>query len=200
MSKKGNPHGLTDLQIKFCQEFVKDLNATRAYIRAGYKVSSSDAAGANAARLLANDRIQAYLGEIANLSEFSIIAEVVKIAFTKITDVIEYDGTNLKIKPSQEWSSHAKSAVKSITVTETEVKGKRTVVTQITMHDKLAALEKLMRKFKLYPKEVPLLDAVQLLLTEGVATSEQAQIISEGIRQIEEGLRTFPSASKTLES
>lgn len=193
MPKSKNPHDLTDLQIRFCHEFIKDLNGTRAYIRAGYNVKSTDSARAAAARTLANVSIQAYLGDIANLSEVSIIAEVIKLAFAEITDVIEYENSQLRVKPSREWSIRAKAAVKSISVTETIMKDKTCVTTQVVMHDKLAALEKLLRKFKMYPRDIPLLDAVQLLFTEGVATPEQSTIIAEGIAAIEQRLKTVNS-------
>jgi phage terminase small subunit len=58
-----NPQGLTDQQLKFCQVYQTDpeLNATKAYQAAYPKCKSEKTAGAAAARLLGNDRIQAYL-------------------------------------------------------------------------------------------------------------------------------------------
>lgn len=46
---------------RFCQEYVKDLNATQAYIRAGY---SKGGAGQSAGALLKNTEIQARITEI----------------------------------------------------------------------------------------------------------------------------------------
>ncbi|MCC5616384.1 terminase small subunit [Nostoc sp. CHAB 5836] len=187
--RKTNPHELTDLQLRFCHEYVKDLNKTRAYIRAGYKVKNDNSAAASASVLLRNPNIQAYLGEIAGLSNVAIIAEVVMIALSRITDILEYTDGNIKIKNSAEWNIRAQASVKSITVSETLSRDGVTRTTTVTMHDKLAALEKLMRKLRLYPKDIPVLDAVQLLLAEGVATPEQARVIGEGVGRIEEELR-----------
>lgn len=189
--KRTNSHELTDLQIRFCHEYVKDLNKTRAYIRAGYNVKSDNSAAAAASTLLRNHKIQAYLGEIADLSEVKIIAEVAAIALSKITDILEYDGTNINIKKSDQWSDRAKASVKSITVVRTLNKEGVTTTTTVTMHDKLSALEKLMKKLRLYPKDISVLDAVQLLLAEGVATVEQARVIGEGIGRMEEELRSL---------
>jgi len=189
--RKTNPHELTDLQLRFCHEYVKDLNKTQAYKRAGYNVTSDNSAGASASALLRNPRIQAYLGEIAGLSNVAIVAEVAAIALSRITDILEYSDGNLKIKNSSEWNTRAKASVKSITVSETLSRDGVTRTTTVVMHDKLAALEKLMRKLRLYPKDIPVLDAVQLLLAEGVATPEQARVIGEGIGKIEEELRTI---------
>ena len=47
---------LTARQQRFVDEYLKDLNATQAAIRAGYKATT--AVAANAARLLKNDKVQ----------------------------------------------------------------------------------------------------------------------------------------------
>jgi len=50
---------LTPKQEMFIREYLIDLNATQAYIRAGYNVKSEDVAAVNANRLLSNAKIQA---------------------------------------------------------------------------------------------------------------------------------------------
>ena len=47
---------LTARQMRFVDEYLKDLNATQAAIRAGYKATT--AVAANAARLLTNVKVQ----------------------------------------------------------------------------------------------------------------------------------------------
>ena len=63
MSKK-----LNDRQEVFCREYIKDLNATRAAIRAGY---SDKTAQPTSARLLSNAMVQA---RIATLVEIRVEA------------------------------------------------------------------------------------------------------------------------------
>lgn len=46
---------------RFCREYVKDLNATQAYIRAGYSQNGADA---SAARLLVNARVRDRIAEL----------------------------------------------------------------------------------------------------------------------------------------
>ena len=54
---------MTEKQKQFADEYLKDLNATRAY-KAIYKgIKSDDAAAACAARLLRNAKIKAYIKE-----------------------------------------------------------------------------------------------------------------------------------------
>ena len=52
--------GLTDKQRKFCDEYLIDLNATQAAIRAGY---TEKYANTNASKLLQNTTIKSYIDE-----------------------------------------------------------------------------------------------------------------------------------------
>lgn len=52
---------LTDKNIRFCEEYLKDLNATEAAIRTGY---SKKTAAAQASRLLTNVKLQEYIAEL----------------------------------------------------------------------------------------------------------------------------------------
>lgn len=58
MKKNGEP--INDRQKRFAEEYVVDLNATQAAIRAGY---SAKTAGQQAEKLLRKAEIQAYLAE-----------------------------------------------------------------------------------------------------------------------------------------
>ncbi|MBD2364583.1 terminase small subunit [Anabaena minutissima FACHB-250] len=186
-----NPHGLTDLQLRFCQEFVKDLNKTQAYLRAGYKSKDENSAAASASRLLRVGKIRAYLGEVLNLSETSVISEIVKIAFANITDIVDFSDKSITIKSSANLSDRAKSALQSISFTERYTEEGKVTTVQVKMHDKLAALEKLMKRLRMYPKEMTTMSAVTHLLSQGLLTDEQAKVIIDGVSGIEEGLRSL---------
>ena len=73
---------MTDKQKRFCDEYLIDCNASRAY-RAAYPcVKSDDAARSCGARLLTNDSVRAYIDQ-----------QLQKIANAKIADaqeVMEY--------------------------------------------------------------------------------------------------------------
>ena len=45
-------------QDLFVKEYLKDLNGTQAYIRAGYKVKDENTAAVNASKLLRNTKVQ----------------------------------------------------------------------------------------------------------------------------------------------
>ena len=188
-----NPHGLTDMQLRFCQEFVKDLNRTQAYLRAGYKSKDENSAAAAASRLVRTGKIRDYLGEVLNLSETSVISEIAKIAFANITDVADFTTNSITVKSSDTLGDRGKSALQSIKFTERYTEDGRVCTVEVKMHDKLAALEKLMRRLRMYPKDLNTMSAVTHLLSQGLLTDEQAKVILDGVSGIEEGLRSLTS-------
>ncbi|KIR03450.1 Phage terminase, small subunit [Lachnospiraceae bacterium TWA4] len=89
--------GLTDKQKRFVEEYLIDLNATQACIRAGYK--SSEYTDTNANKLLENTSVrEAIQKELAKRSKRTginqdrVVQELARIAFVKITDVVDADG------------------------------------------------------------------------------------------------------------
>jgi TPR repeat protein len=60
---------LNDRQRLFCLYAVTGHSASEAYMLAGYASESDEAARANASRLIANDNVKAYLGELRAKAE-----------------------------------------------------------------------------------------------------------------------------------
>lgn len=148
MAGRDKVSGLTHQMLKFCAEYRKDLNGTEAVIRAGYKVRSRDAAAVQAARLLRNAKIQGYLGELAELTDIGLLSELAAIGMARFSDVVDENG-NIQTDLSQV-SDRARAAVKSITKTVRVTKeGDVIESVTLTLHDKLAALDKLMRIFRI---------------------------------------------------
>jgi phage terminase small subunit len=134
--------------LRFCSEYRKDLNGTEAVIRAGYKVSSRKAASVQAVRLLGNARIQAYLGELAELTDIGLLSELAAIGMARFSDCLDENG-DIQTDLSQV-SDRARAAVKSVTKSTRVTKEGDVIETvTITMHDKLAALDKLVRIFRI---------------------------------------------------
>jgi len=84
---------LTPKQLLFAQEYLKDLNATQAYIRAGY---SPNGAKTSAPKLLANTCIQEIVNEHkvkrserTNITADRILEELGNIAFANASDFFE---------------------------------------------------------------------------------------------------------------
>ncbi len=74
--------GITNKQQLFCQEYLKDLNATEAYKRAGYK-GKGNTAEACASRMLSNAKIEI---EISKLKQE--VTERAKITTDRVVGMI----------------------------------------------------------------------------------------------------------------
>lgn len=89
---------LTAKQQRFCDEYLIDLNATQAAIRAGYSKKTANEQGA---RLLVNVSIQKKISELqkerekrTEITQDSVLHELALIAFAKASDyakVVEKD-------------------------------------------------------------------------------------------------------------
>lgn len=81
---------LTDKQKRFCDEYLIDLNATQAAIRAGYSTKTAEQ---TASRLLRNVKVQEYIAkrqkELSRSTEITqerVIKELALIAFSNNAD------------------------------------------------------------------------------------------------------------------
>lgn len=88
---------LTPKQKLFVDEYLVDLNATRAYKVAGYSVKSDNAAAVEGHKLLRNPKIEIYLKERMNdrekrteITQDKVLKELAKIGFADIKDFLEY--------------------------------------------------------------------------------------------------------------
>jgi phage terminase small subunit len=86
--------GLTTRHEIFIMEYLRDFNATRAAMAAGYSKKSAHVEGC---RLLRHDKIQKEIKRLKALHTLElgldikrVIAEYMKIAFADITDVVEF--------------------------------------------------------------------------------------------------------------
>lgn len=95
IERGGNVNDLNDMQKRFCDEFLKDFNATEAAKRAGYK---SHSAASQGSRLLKNDKVQVYLSKRkkdrqkrTEVTQDRIVEGLAKIAFGDIRDILTWD-------------------------------------------------------------------------------------------------------------
>lgn len=87
---------LTDKQIKFIDEYLIDLNATRAYKAAYPNVKKDETAASAAARMLRNVKVQEHLKKRqkdlqkrTEITQEAVLKELAKIAFSNGTDFAE---------------------------------------------------------------------------------------------------------------
>lgn len=110
---------MTDKQKMFCDEYLIDFNATRAY-KEVYKVKE-ETASANGARLLGNANIQAYINERmedrkkrTEITQDMVLKELAKIAFFNIKNIYNEDGTLKSINDIDDDTASAISSVKTL--------------------------------------------------------------------------------------
>lgn len=137
---------MTAKMIKFCQEYMIDLNATQAAIRAGY---SEDTAGAMGHENLKKPEIELYIQQLqdraaaaADISLDRVLQEYKRLAFFDIRQIYSVDGGLKAVGELDDDTAAAIVSVKSYeekTVEEdVEVIG---TVREVKIADKLKALD-----------------------------------------------------------
>ncbi|HHE5697825.1 TPA: terminase small subunit [Citrobacter amalonaticus] len=110
---------LTDKQELFAREYLKDLNATQAAIRAGY---SEKTANEQASRLLANVNVQIFVAELkaTRVEQTGIDAAYVLRRLVEIDqmDVLDILLSNGELKPIKDWPKTWRTTLSGMDVTE----------------------------------------------------------------------------------
>ena len=128
---------MTDKQARFCEEYMIDLNATQAAIRAGY---SPKTANEQAARLLANVSIQ---NRIAGVSADRVVRELAKVAFVNAGDLIDARTASLK-------SDAAPDDLAAVQSVKVKTFGEDGLEQEVKLSDKLKALDLLGRNLGMF--------------------------------------------------
>ena len=88
---------LTRNQQVFCDEYLIDLNATRAYKVAYPNVTKDQTAAQSGSRLLRNVKVKAYIDEKmaerekrTEITQDKVLKELAKIGFADLKDYLEY--------------------------------------------------------------------------------------------------------------
>lgn len=132
---------LTEKQQRFVDEYLIDLNATQAAIRAGYSVKTATVIGCE--NLIKPNIQQAIAKAMAERSKRTginqdrIVLELAKIAFVKITDVVNSD---CEILPDADEADIA--AIESVKVKTIPTKsGESGIEREVKLASKLKAIE-----------------------------------------------------------
>lgn len=139
---------MTDKQRIFADEYLIDLNATRAYRAAYPSVKKEETARVNGSRLLTNANVAAYIAERmeerqkrTEVTQDRVVEELAAIAFAKATDYVTVQANGpaamVMIKPTDELSDEQVRAIAGIKEGANGV--------EIKLNDKEKALELLGR-------------------------------------------------------
>ena len=195
MAKKNNvkasKKGLTDKQKRFCNEYLIDLNATQAAIRAGYSSKTAYRTGNdNLKKPQINEYIKKRMADRSSRTEITqdfVIKELMNIASAKATDyaqvvlkeiknedgeVIEYN--SVQLIPTEDLSEEQKKRKDIIK------KGKDGY--EVRPYDKLKALELLGKHLGLFnDKEKLAIEREKLAIErERLELEKQRNNISSG--------------------
>ncbi|MFD2334676.1 terminase small subunit [Cohnella sp. GCM10020058] len=155
---------LTDKQQKFVDEYLIDLNATQAAIRAGYSPKAATAIGSEN---LGKPDIRAYIDERmaehskrTGVNQERIIRELARIAFLDPTQLVNMDSAELK----DDASLDDRAAIASVKV-KTMSGEVEMVEREVRFADKIKALELLGKRYGMWidKQQIDVSAAVQIV-------------------------------------
>lgn len=141
---------LTSKQARFVEEYLTDLNATQAAIRAGYRQQHAGIIGyENLTKPYIRDAIEAAQRERSartGITADRVVQEIARVALANLSDVLSWDSDGVVLKSSTDISADATAAISEITDTRSELGG----MVRVKLHNKVAALEQLAKHVGLY--------------------------------------------------
>lgn len=159
---------LTEKQQRFVEEYLIDLNATQAAIRAGYSPKTAKDIGCEN---LTKPNIRACIDkEIAERSKRTginkdrVIRELARLAFVNANDVIDIDEATLKADATTD-DTAAIASVKVKTIPTKEGEG---VEREIKLTDKLKALELLGKHLGMFKDKLEIQGSVPVQIVDDI--------------------------------
>lgn len=179
--------GLNERQKKFCDEYLIDLNATQAAIRAGY---TENYANTNASKLLQNTTIAEYIRkrqadrmERTEITQDMVLRELAAIAFADATDYVKVvqkpylteDGEevflpDVAITETNELTAIQKKAIAGIK------QGKNGI--ELKLNDKTRALELLGKHLGMFTDNIQVNGSLNNPF-EGLTTEELKKLVDD---------------------
>lgn len=132
---------LTAKQQRFVEEYLIDLNATQAAIRAGYSTKNADKIGSE---LLGKTRVAEAVSKAmaarsrrTGINQDRVLRELAKVAFVNPTDVINIDEATLRDGANRDDTA----AIASVKVKRIPTEDGDIIEREIKTYDKIRALE-----------------------------------------------------------
>lgn len=190
---------LTEKQQRFCDEYLIDLNATQAAIRAGYKEKTAYSMGQ---RLLKNVEVQNQLQkrkldrvERTEITQDMVLFELANIAFSNVADyagivekdvMIEHEGTETPLLDNDGNPVKYRTVEPVLTADLTENQKRALAVIkkgrdgfEIKTYDKIRALELLGKHLGMFTDKVEVSGEVNNPMAE-LTTEELKKLIGDG--------------------
>lgn len=159
---------MTRKQERFVEEYLVDLNATQAAIRAGYSpASAGTVAGENMRKPQIRaciDTAMAELSKRTGVNQDRVIRELAKVAFANAADIVDLDTAKLLPDAAAE-DTAVIASVKVKTIPGADGQG---VEREIRLADKLKALELLGKHFGMFTDNVRLTGEMGVQIVDDV--------------------------------
>ena len=192
---------ITEKQKRFADEWLIDLNGTRAYKAAYPSVKKDETARVNASRLLTNANVKAYIQERqkerekrTEITQDSVLHELALIAFAKASDyarvvekdaMVEVDGNMVPILDEDGNQVKYRTVEPILTDELTEDQKKAIAVIkkgrdgfEIKPYSKIQALELLGKHLGMFTEKVEVKNTTPNVF-EGLTTEELKKLIDD---------------------
>ena len=166
---------LTPKQKLFADEYLIDLNATRAYKAAYKSVKKDETARTNGSRMLTNANVSKYIKERMNerskrteITQDNVLKELATIAFAKVTDFVTIENGVVIVKDTKDIPKELIPAIASIK------EGKNGI--EISFYSKDKSLELLGRHLGMFNDKIEVSGSINNPM-EGLTTEELKKLI-----------------------
>lgn len=140
---------MTEKQKRFVEEYLIDLNAKQAAIRAGYSVKNADKIGSE---LLGKTRVQQAVSEAiaersrrTGVNQDRVVRELARIAFSNFSDIVDPDTARIRKDATED----DLACIQSIKIKPNEFGTER----EVRLFDKRAALVDLGKHLGMWNKD-----------------------------------------------
>ncbi|HBI91492.1 MAG TPA: terminase small subunit [Terrisporobacter glycolicus] len=145
---------LTNKQKRFIEEYLIDLNATQAAIRAGYSPNTAQEIGSeNLSKPIIKNEIDKAIAERSRrtgINQDRVLREIAKIAFVNPSDVINFNQATVKENASDDDLAVISGVkIKSIPTDDGNIQER-----EVKLYDKLKALDMLGKHLGMFTDKV----------------------------------------------
>jgi len=169
-----NTKQLTPKQQRFAENYLIDLNATQAAIRAGY---SKKTAQQMSSEILLKPVVQARIQELmekrserTQITQDMVVKELAKAGFSNMRDYAEWGPSGVTLIDSDELKEEQAAIVSEVSETVTQHGG----TIRCKLHDKIRALELLGKHLGIFKEEDKSTGDIYIYYVGGVKKPDNA--------------------------
>ena len=166
---------LTKKQKRFVEEYLVDLNATQAAIRAGYSTASArQIADENMSKPDIKNAIEKALAERSKRTGVNadrIIQELAKLAFINPTDVMNMDEATVRGDANRDDTA----AISSVKVKTIPTEDGNITEREVRTYDKIKALELLGKHIGMFTDKFKIEGAIPVVIHDDLDDEDEAE-------------------------